>query len=91
MVTQDRRQQRKVETRERLLDTASELFASRGFAETTYDDIARAGGVARQTVFNYFPRKEDFVIAWGLAGARRSRRRWPTARSRVNPPRPASP
>jgi AcrR family transcriptional regulator len=60
-----RRQQRKTQTRERLLNAASELFASQGFEETTYDDIASAAGVARQTVFNYYPRKEDFVIAWG--------------------------
>jgi AcrR family transcriptional regulator len=59
-----RRQQRKNETRERLLNAATELFVSRGFEETTYDDIARAARVARQTVFNYYPRKEDFVIAW---------------------------
>jgi TetR/AcrR family transcriptional regulator, cholesterol catabolism regulator len=59
-----RRQQRKSETRERLLNAATELFVARGFEETTYDDIARAARVARQTVFNYYPRKEDFVIAW---------------------------
>jgi len=59
-----RREQRKSETRERLLNAATELFVSRGFEETTYDDIARVAGVARQTVFNYYPRKEDFVIAW---------------------------
>jgi AcrR family transcriptional regulator len=60
-----RRQQRKNETRERLLNAATELFVYRGFEETTYDDIARVAGVARQTVFNYYPRKEDFVVAWG--------------------------
>jgi AcrR family transcriptional regulator len=60
-----RRQQRKIETRERLLNVASELFVAQGFEETTYDDIARAARVARQTVFNHYPRKEDFVIAWG--------------------------
>jgi TetR/AcrR family transcriptional regulator, cholesterol catabolism regulator len=60
-----RRQQRKSATRERLLNAATELFVSRGFEETTYDDIARVAGVARQTVFNHYPRKEDFVIAWG--------------------------
>jgi AcrR family transcriptional regulator len=60
-----RREQRKTETRERLLNAASELFAVRGFEETTYDDIASAAGVARQTVFNYYPRKEDFARAWG--------------------------
>jgi len=65
MVLPDRREQRKLETRAHLLDAASELFAGQGFDETTYDDIARAAGVARQTVFNHYPRKEDFVIAWG--------------------------
>ena len=59
-----RRQRRKTETRERLLNVASELFVSQGFEETTYDDIARAARVARQTVFNHYPRKEDFAIAW---------------------------
>jgi TetR/AcrR family transcriptional regulator, cholesterol catabolism regulator len=70
-----RREQRKSETRERLLDAATELFVSRGFEETTYDDIARVACVGRQTVFNYYPRKEDFVIAWG------SRRRGEAARA----------
>ncbi|MGW0083560.1 TetR/AcrR family transcriptional regulator [Streptomyces sp. NPDC003393] len=60
------RQQRKTETRERLLRAATELFAAQGFEETTYDEIARAAAVARQTVFNHFPRKEDFVLAWGV-------------------------
>jgi AcrR family transcriptional regulator len=60
-----RREERKTQTRERLLTAASELFVAEGFEETTYDDIARVAGVARQTVFNHFPRKEDFVIAWG--------------------------
>lgn len=59
-----RRQQRKSETRELLLNAATELFVARGFEETTYDDIAGAAHLARQTVFNYYPRKEDFVIAW---------------------------
>jgi TetR/AcrR family transcriptional regulator, cholesterol catabolism regulator len=60
-----RRQQRKTETRERVLNAASELFVRKGLEETTFDDIAHHAGVARQTVFNHFPRKEDFVVAWG--------------------------
>lgn len=60
------RQQRKNATRERLLRAATELFAVQGFEETTYDDIARSAAVARQTVFNHFPRKEDFVFAWSI-------------------------
>ena len=59
------RDRRKIETRERLLTAASQLFAQNGYDQTSYDDIALLAGVARQTVFNYFPRKEDFARAWG--------------------------
>jgi mycofactocin system transcriptional regulator len=42
---------------------ALDLFASRGFEETTVDDIARAVGVGRRTLFRYFSSKNDTV--WG--------------------------
>lgn len=42
---------------------ALEMFARRGFEETTVDDIAAALGVGRRTVFRYFASKNDIV--WG--------------------------
>jgi mycofactocin system transcriptional regulator len=42
---------------------AFELFTSRGFDQTTVDDIAAAAGIGRRTFFRYFPSKND--IAWG--------------------------
>lgn len=42
---------------------AFELFASRGFEQTSIEDIAAAVGVGRRTIFRYFPSKNDIV--WG--------------------------
>jgi mycofactocin system transcriptional regulator len=42
---------------------ALQMFATRGFEETTVDDIATALGVGRRTVFRYFASKNDIV--WG--------------------------
>lgn len=38
------------------------LFARRGYAGTTVDDIAAAAGVARRTLFRYFPTKDDILL-----------------------------
>ncbi|MFE0174025.1 TetR/AcrR family transcriptional regulator [Streptomyces sp. NPDC059002] len=62
--TTDRRGRRRTATRDRLLTAALELFATQGYAATTYDHIAERADVGRQTAFNHFRRKEDFVIAW---------------------------
>jgi AcrR family transcriptional regulator len=59
-----RLERRRQQTRQRLFTAAQELFATQGFDATTYDEIAERADVARQTAFNYFPRKEDFVTAW---------------------------
>ncbi|HET6506799.1 MAG TPA: TetR family transcriptional regulator [Baekduia sp.] len=56
------RERKKAQTRTRIADVATGLFARRGFHEVTVGEIAAAAGVAKQTVFNYFPQKEDLVF-----------------------------
>jgi TetR/AcrR family transcriptional regulator, cholesterol catabolism regulator len=61
----NRREQRRLDTRERILDAALRLFTEQDFEATTFDQIAELADVSRQTVFNHFPKKDDFVDAWG--------------------------
>lgn len=48
--------------RERLARAAFELFAERGFDETTVDDIAGRAGTGRTTFFRAFGSKEEVVF-----------------------------
>ena len=50
-------------SRESVERTALAMFASRGFEQTTVEEIAAELGVGRRTVFRYFPSKNDIV--WG--------------------------
>jgi len=63
--TSDRRQRRSAEIRERLFRSALELFAQKGFAETTVEDITEAADVGKGTFFNYFPSKDHILLAFG--------------------------
>jgi len=56
------RESKKRRTREAIAQAAADLFHERGFAEVTVDDVARAADVSRQTVFNYFPTKEQMLF-----------------------------
>jgi TetR/AcrR family transcriptional regulator, cholesterol catabolism regulator len=59
-----RRERKKLATKDRIVESAVALFAARGYEATTMDDIGERADVARATVFNYFPRKEDIVFDW---------------------------
>jgi AcrR family transcriptional regulator len=60
----DRRQRRSAEIRERLFRAALKLFAEKGIAETTVEDITNAADVGKGTFFNYFPSKDHILIAF---------------------------
>ncbi|HZT69209.1 MAG TPA: TetR/AcrR family transcriptional regulator [Terriglobia bacterium] len=54
-----RYERKKAQTRERIYRAALGLFAQRGFAATSVDEIVAAADVAKGTFFNYFHSKED--------------------------------
>src|SRR5580693_2908235 len=55
------RELKKARTRQLIADTAARLFAERGYEHVAVTDVARAAEVAEQTVYNYFPAKEQLV------------------------------
>src|SRR5580700_5580481 len=59
-----RRERRSAETRERLFRSALDLFAQKGFTETTVEDITEAADVGKGTFFNYFPSKDHLLVAF---------------------------
>ena len=59
------RERKKQQTRQHIAETARRLFGERGFDRVTVAEISRAADVSEQTVFNYFPTKEDLVY-WQL-------------------------
>jgi AcrR family transcriptional regulator len=46
-----------------ILAAARSVFATRGFSDATVDEIALAAGIAKGTVYLYFPSKKDIYLA----------------------------
>jgi AcrR family transcriptional regulator len=57
------RRQRAEKTRQRICEAGKQLFLSRGYAATTITDLARAAGVAPQTVYFTFGSKATVLSA----------------------------
>lgn len=54
---------RKELVREQLIDIAAQLFDSKGYAQTSINDIASAIGLGRSAVYHYFRNKEEILAA----------------------------
>lgn len=52
--------------RSSLIQIGLKLFAEKGFAATTVDEITAGAGVAKGTFYNYFKTKEDLALAGAL-------------------------
>jgi AcrR family transcriptional regulator len=56
------REIKKQQTRTAIADAALGLFLEHGFDQVTVAEVARHAGVSTNTVFNYFPTKEDLFF-----------------------------
>lgn len=53
----------RAERMQQTLDVAHELFAERGYAAVTMDEVAAAVGVTKPLLYNYFGNKERLYVA----------------------------
>lgn len=57
------REAQKQMTRRLLLEAGHDLFATKGYAATTVDEIAKAAGTTRVTFYSHFPSRSDLMQA----------------------------
>lgn len=63
LIRKDYAEMSTVKTRSLLIDVARKLFAQKGLNGTTMNDIAKASGKGRRTLYAYFANKEDIYSA----------------------------
>ena len=63
MAEEGLRERKKRQTRRAIAEAARRLFREHGFDGITVADVAKAADVSEQTVFNYFPTKEDLFFS----------------------------
>lgn len=58
--------------RERILDTAYDLFSRRGIRDVGIDEVVERAGVAKATLYRHFPSKDELALEF----LRRREERW---------------
>jgi AcrR family transcriptional regulator len=58
-----RREEKKAESRRRILDSAREVFFRDGFMAANLDEVADKAGVAKGTLYRYFESKAELYVA----------------------------
>lgn len=59
-----------------VLDAAVRLFATRGYKEVSLGDIAAEVGLARNSLYRYFPDKAHLLLAWYRVAVPRTIDEW---------------
>ncbi len=58
------REKKKAVTRKAITEAAVKLFSEKGFEKTSIEDIARAAGIGKATVYGYFATKDEIFMAY---------------------------
>jgi TetR/AcrR family transcriptional repressor of mexJK operon len=66
MTAPSRRQQNRIDRRQRILDAALKTFAQMGYGGTTMEAVAMAAGLSKPTLYQYFDSKDALFQAMML-------------------------
>ncbi len=58
------RAQKKRQTRKSILQAAIRLFTEKGFEQTSIEELARAAGIGKGTIYGYFATKQEIFLAF---------------------------
>ena len=58
-----RREEKKAQSRRRILESAREVFFRDGFMQANLDEVAEKAGVAKGTLYRYFESKAELYVA----------------------------
>jgi AcrR family transcriptional regulator len=81
-----RREQQKLELRERILEAASELFLEHGYSGFSLRQVAEKIGYSPTTVYLYFENKDDLLFEVSLEGFEKFRQTLEAAYARTTDP-----
>ena len=60
-----RRERRKQEIRNKIIESAITLFEAKGIEVTTLEDICETADISRPTFYSYYPSKQELILALG--------------------------
>jgi AcrR family transcriptional regulator len=70
------------DARERILESAYELFSRRGVRSVGIDEVVDRAAVAKATLYRHFPSKDDLVLAFLERRGQRWTKEWVEAEAR---------
>jgi AcrR family transcriptional regulator len=62
-LAQARNMEKMTEKQQKIVETAIQMFAEKGYASTSTAEIAKAAGVAEGTIFRHFGSKENLLLS----------------------------
>ncbi len=58
------REEKKQQTRRAIIDAAVQLFGEQGYERTSIEQLARAAGIGKGTIYSYFKTKSEIFLAY---------------------------